>query len=356
MLKSQPIPNSYVSILLILFITLLLTNSCKKDNNNTPDSNIIGTDGGVYKIGNTEIFFPAESVSEKIIIEGSIEDTLTIPEHITLLSDIHKIQISNPDAYEANSATISIVHNDDPEILSIFVSSDGINWTNLKGYKNDQHLVASIPHFSYFFAGNATYTIFITNNSAYSVGVVQYQYDENIYNGLFYPTVMNSGHLETAYKIYFSWKESFMFWWANSGYLEEGKILTPASVAYTDQSTNNQISLNYSGSTYQFSNQIAGPVAGPLTIVQESSIPSGQVSCGIGFGNTPTYAIQATANVSSVFNITNHKYFIAVGSASVGEAVYPNAFISSTSIDFPDGHYNSEANINDDLTFTVNYY
>ncbi len=341
----------------MLTATMLLTYSCKKDNDDdTPDSNKIGTDGGIFKIGETEIFFPEGSVSEEVLIEGSIEDSIILPEHITILGDIHKIQLSNPDAYEPNTATISIVHNDDTEVSSIFVSSDGITWTDLRGYKNDKHIVASIPHFSYFFAGNATYSIIIKNNTMEMVGYVQYQFDENICNLEAYPLAMNSGYLQVMGQTLIQWNESFNFWWGNSGTVEVGNIITAEEEVQTDQSTNNQISLSYNGSTYQFSNQVAGPVAGPLTIVQENSIPINQIASGIGFENTPVYAVQGIPGTSAVFNITSNEYFISMGYASVGEVLNIYEFPSSTSIIFPTGEYHADVSMNSDGTYTVSYY
>ena len=341
--------------LVFLFLTSIM--SCKNEDSDddTIPITTIDKQGGVFKLGQLEIIFPENSVSEEIIIGGSIEEIVGIPENLTQISAIHKIDISNPSAYLPNSATIGINHNDDNEVISLFVSNDGIIWTNLGGFIHEEKIKAEIPHFSYFFAGNATYSITVENNSIESESLYIYQYDELISNiGNIFPVVMMSATIPSFVTSRFDWIENFIFW-SSTGQLVEGDTITTDNILNADQTTNNLVTLTNQNDSYILQSEGAGQVPGQLIIQVSGNIPISTVICGIGYQDMPTYAVEALPNSSIVFNPTSDEYFIGLGNMVAGQLLNPSVQ-PSADIEFPSGMYNANVVMTNSQDFTISYY
>ncbi len=353
--------NSYLGLfLLVLFLTTI--SSCKKeDSDDVNDSTInIGTAGGSFRIGQLEIVFPENSVTEEIIIEGNIVELTVLPENVTPLSEVHKIDISNPGVYTPNSATLGIDHNDNNEITSLFVSSDGITWTDLRGFRHENKIKSQIPHFSYFFAGTAMYNITLQNDASDSENFFLYQYDANICNYNTRPVVMQNKYLQPSSSSSFNWVENFMFWFT-TGQLIVGEIVNFETIKYADQTTHNLVTLTNQGGNYSFQSAVAGPTPGPLTIQTDATIPQFGLICGIGYAdfyyglsNMPTYAVEALPLANITFDITSNEYFVGLGYISAGQVIDPLAQ-PSISINFPSGSYNATVTLDAGQNLTVTY-
>ncbi len=342
----------YLGVFLLVLLTTM--SSCKKDSDCETDSTVtIGSDGGVFQFSKIEISFPDGSVTEDIIIDGSIVEMLVLPENITPISEIHKIDISNPDAYIANSASMAIDHDYHSEITSIFVSSDGNTWTDLRGVLYEDQIKAQIPHFSYFFAGKVQYEFTFQNDSTTSQNFFLYQYDANVSNSVTLPIVLQSITVYPFTTVSYNLTED-LFFWNSTGELSIGEIVKDEIIVIADQNTHNMVTLIEQNGSYIFQSSTAGPIPGTLTIQSDATIPQSGVLCGIGYGNTPSYVVRAAPNKNFTFNVTSNEFFVGLGDYVTGEFLNVST-LTSVSISFPVETFSTTVKLDDSQNLTVTY-
>ncbi len=340
--------------LLIVFLTAFA--ACKHNKIEGPDtSSNIGSSGGIYSFGDARLEFPENSLKHEITIDGTIEIFENLPDYITPASNLHRFHLSHPDAYNPHSADISITLDTPVDGLSLFHSSDGISWDNLRGISDGTTITSTIPHFSYFFSGTANYSIRLENNSPSEKNIILFQYDSDISNSTLASLVWFTNMVPSLSYITFNWVEDYSFCWGQTEVLIPGIIFSAAQSKQANLTSMNKITLESSNSNYLFTDQTSGPESGKLYIYQDGSISLDAVSVGIGMSGSPIYARQAMPNVITTFKISKPKYFVTVGDFIQGEVPDVNSLSNTQEISFPDGTYQAKVFINEDESWSVNY-
>jgi len=162
----------------LLIVLLAGTSACKKDKGT---SATIGAEGGVYEFGDVRLILPKGSLDHEITIDGTFESLDNLPEHISPVSNLHRFHLSHPEAYNTHTATIEF---DVPQMTtgaSIFHSSDGDTWSNLKGTYDGTKISTTIPDFSKFVTGSGSYTVNFINQTLSEETFIVFQYGEDIF-------------------------------------------------------------------------------------------------------------------------------------------------------------------------------
>jgi len=152
----------YTIIAVIAILSLLWIAGCGDDNNVTPvvptatpvAQTITQVGGGAITAGGARVDFPANSVNTNVTGTGAVVTNVTPPAGITVVSSIYDFTLSNPGAYNANTATITIPITATTGV-SVYRSTDGTNWTNIGGTVTGNNISALVPGFSFFLGGTA---------------------------------------------------------------------------------------------------------------------------------------------------------------------------------------------------------
>jgi len=212
-----------VSLLTLgLLITLLAgTSACKKDKpGETDTSATIGAEGGVYSFGDVRLVFPKGSLDHEITIDGTFESLDNLPEHITPVGNLHRFHLSHPEAYNANTATIEFAVSEMTTGASIFHSSDGSTWSNLKGVYDGTKISTTIPGFSLFVTGSGSYTVNFINNSSSEETFIVYQYGHDVLpinGGSFVYAWLGVDELAPGSQQSLSWSGGYSFYYTQPG-------------------------------------------------------------------------------------------------------------------------------------------
>jgi hypothetical protein len=118
----------------------------------------------------------------------------------------------------------------------------------------------------------------------------------------------------------FTWQVNYSFTWSQTGVLIPGVVFSATQNWAADLSMSNQVTFSHPGPAYTFTNQTAGPAAGSLFIVEDSTLPLKDASVGIGMSGSGTFAVQAQPNLNLAF--TPHpEYWIAFGNYTKGQVL-----------------------------------
>ena len=340
----------------LLIVFLVAFAACKHNKIEGPDtSSTLGSSGGIYSFGDALLEFPENSLKHEITINGAIEIFENLPDYITPASDLHKFHLSHPDAYNPHSADISITLDAPVEGLSLFHSSDGITWDNLRGVSDGTTITSTIPHFSYFFSGTANYSITLENNSSSDKTITLFQHDPNISSSSIVSLAWLSNMAPSLSQTTFNWLEDYSFCWSQTEVLVPGIIVSAAQSKQANTTSMNKITLENSNSSYLFTEPTSGPEPGKLYIYQDGSILMDAVSVGIEMSGSPIYACQGLPNAITTFNISTPKYFLVAGNFNQGEVLDVNSLSDTHEISFPDGAYQANVIINPDGSWSVTY-
>lgn len=195
------------------------------------------------------------------------------------------------------------------------------------------------------------YTIVFQNNSSMAAAACLYQTGA----GLTVPGTVHSVAWLTktaapTTKIVFQWSTDYYFFWAESGKLGEGAMLTGSQMWQVG--TLNQVTLTHASGYYTFSSQIAGADSKNFYIAQDKTIPANMAAAGLGMAGQATFAVQAQPNFTLVFNPTP-SYFIAFGNYTVGQVLDPATIFNAAALVFPANIFSLAATLNADNTWTI---
>ena len=199
-----------------------------------------------------------------------------------------------------------------------------------------------------------TYTLNFVNNSDQVGSVCVYQSDPNIGN----PDVMSLAWFtqpcapQTGAS--FSWQIEYSFIWDQTGTLGAGVTFTASENLDADLTSTNQVTLTTDepSGAYAFANQGKGSQDGTLYIVQDGSIPTGKLSCGIGMYHSGIYAVQAEPNETAEF--TPHPvYWITFGNHVHGEVLDVTTITNAAQVVFPPNVYSVTATLTSQNTWII---
>ncbi|MCD4783983.1 MAG: hypothetical protein K8T10_09190 [Candidatus Eremiobacteraeota bacterium] len=313
---------------------------------------VTNAEGGTYSLGQAQVTFPPSSVDRDIIVSGSTVSSSDMPSHLTPVSDRHRISLSDPDAYNADTATISITLSGSTEGVSIYHSSDGTEWNKLEGTVNGNIISAGIPHFSDFVAATESYTLKVNNNSFFSGTICIYQDNPNIGVSDVSSIAWLTEYVNPNSSTTFSWTENYSFHNSETSDLTPGLIFLSMQTLGANLSSTNKVTLTNSSGYCQFTNQTAGPSKGNLYIEQDNSVPSNQAAVGIGMYGRTTYAVMAQPDMTYTFTL-NPKYWITHGDYTSGQVLDTNNISNKKEFVFPSGCYSMNAVLNNFDEWTI---
>ena len=201
-------------------------------------------------------------------------------------------------------------------------------------------------------ANGMRYTVIFQNNSSNRGDACLFQKDP----GGGYPGVMSLAWFTRpaapTTRIQFAWELAYDFAWSQTGRLAPGVVFSASQVWPADPATQNQVTFTKEGGFYTFKDLTQGPQPGSLTIRQDSTIPMGMASVGIGMSGAATFAVQAQPYMNVMF--TPHpEYWIAFGNYMTGEVLDTQSMFNAAKITFPPNIYTMVATLNQDNTWTI---
>lgn len=199
-----------------------------------------------------------------------------------------------------------------------------------------------------------SYTLNFLNNSDQVGNVCVYQNDPNIGN----PDVMSLAWFTQPCAprtgASFTWQIAYSFMWDETGSLGAGITFTASEILDADLTSTNQVTLTTDepSGAFAFAGQGPGSQHGTLYIVQDGSIPTRTLSCGIGMNRSGIYAVQAEPNETAEF--TPHPvYWITFGDHFHGQVLDVTTITNAQQIVFPPNVYSISATLTDQNEWVI---
>ncbi|MBW1783341.1 MAG: hypothetical protein JRL30_21690 [Deltaproteobacteria bacterium] len=326
-----------------------------------PSTLITPDEGGGHSFGQVQITFPPGSVDNAVTVTGKTVSLEEIPSHITLLTDVHQVSLSNPDQYNSRTATLRFTLEESAEDANIYHSTDGANWENLVGDTDGNTISGKVNRFSYFFAGtpggtfdSTRYRVDFRNNSWNSGDVCIFQTPAETTTPVQYSTAWMTKFSHPTTNVVFLWTKNFSFCWGETGSLMPGVVFWCNQIIDADLASKNEITLaGTNNAGYAFTDQKVGPQPGLLYINQSEKIPYDRLSIGIAMSGSPVFVAQALPNMLTTFP-TSSKYWIAFGpNYRQGEVLDIRLIYRKAQLSFPPGVFTLKVTLNQDFTWTI---
>jgi hypothetical protein len=228
--------NFLVVTLLMIAAFAIVIIGCSNDNSGTNEGQnsmeITPLDGGTFSFGQGHVNFPPGSVEDLVSISSEAVSLEGIPVHVAPLTDVHKINLSDPDQYNSRTATLKFILQESIDGANIYHSKDGVNWENLVGDIDGNTISTKIYSFSYFFVGSIRESISVdfVNKSSISGNVCIFQTNSDSSGYYQYSTawLVRSSSPET--QVTFNWSIDYEFVWSSIGSLEPGTIFAASQI------------------------------------------------------------------------------------------------------------------------------
>ena len=194
------------------------------------------------------------------------------------------------------------------------------------------------------------FSIKAINNSSQSGSFMLFQRDRNMQQNVFSLAWMTQ-FVQPRNQTQFSWGVNYNFVSGQTGSLRPGVKFNASELVGTNLTNGNAITLAANG----FTNQMNQSPTGKLYIKEDSSIPMGSLSVGIGMSNAPTFVTQAMPNTQVIFTPTP-EYWIAFGNYEPGEVLDTQRINNCTRIEFNSGVTAMNVTFNQDGSWNVSPY
>ena len=320
----------FMAIALLLAMAIYLP-GCSSDTGEgsepeTVTDTISVVNGGVHKVGQAEVTFPAGAVDSDVTVTGQPVNLPEYPNNLTLVSGVHKISLSKPDAYNEYTASISIKVDDNTDNVYIYHSSDGANWTNIGRNVDGNTISALIPAFSYFMAAtpveqsSGIYSLNITNQSASSINVCLYQ--KSGWNPDAMSLAWYTASLLPDCNATFNWSNDYSFCWGQTGAIRPGVMFQCAQVVEADLNNANKIGLNRANDgNYYFTSPTSGSQSGSLSILTGASVPTNKIAAGYACSGRPVLVQQAFPGGTVEFSPEQTEIWLGISNCQQGEII-----------------------------------
>jgi len=314
--------------------------------------------GGTHAFGQIQIIFPPDSVDGSVIVSGETVTLNGLPGHIIPLSQIHAVSLSNPEFYNARTATVIFTLAGNLGTANIFHSKDGENWENLVGDIDGNTISSKISSFSFLmvasFSGlsSTLYSLAVQNDSPQDGAFCIFQRNSELSTS----TLSTAWLTRTAApdtSVNFNWTDDYSFTWSETDSLFPGIIFNTAQIVSANLTSENQIHFGFTSSGFAFSGQTQGSQEGMLYIEQDVTVPFNTAAIGIARSGSPIFVTQAEPNVVTAFNPSDSTYFIAFGNFTHGELLDTESIENSAELVFPPDVYNLNVVLNEDDTWTI---
>lgn len=199
---------------------------------------------------------------------------------------------------------------------------------------------------------NFQYTVIFQNNSTTPGIAGLFQQDPSPTDSWSLAWLTKYAYPTTS--VNFQWQPDYGFAWSQTGTLGTGVVVSASQYWPANLTTSNQVTLTYDAQhqAFTFVNQTAGPQSGSLFVNQDGTIPGNVAAVGIGMAGSPTFVVQAQANITVAF--TPHpQYWIAFGNYTQGEVIDVSTMNNPAQIVFPPNIYSMTAILNPDLSWTI---
>lgn len=319
-----------IAALLIMVMALYLP-GCSSDTGegSEPEAvtdTISAVNGGVHKVGQAEVTFPAGAVDSDVTVTGQPVNLPEYPNNLTPVSGVHKISLSKPEAYNEYTASISIKVDGNTDNVYIYHSSDGVNWTNIGRNVDGNTVSAPIPGFSYFMAAtpvqqsSGIYSLNITNQSPSTINVCLYQTSD------WNPNAMSLAWYTASVfpdcNVTFNWSNDYSFCWGQTGAIKPGVMFQCAQVVEADLNNANMIELNSSGyGSYYFTSPTAGSQTGSLSMLTGASVPISEIAVGYACSGSPALIRQAFPGETVEFSPEQAEIRLGISNCQQGEII-----------------------------------
>ena len=150
----------------------------------------------------------------------------------------------------------------------------------------------------------------------------------------------------------FQWSIDYSFVWGQTGTLMPGVTFSADQQLPADPNGANTVTFTQQYGSPQFSRLQSGGQPGMLSISCDASVPSRQISIGIGMSGSATFATQAMPNMTSVFGVSP-SYWFAFGNYQQGQVLDAQSITTAVQLNFPSGVYALTVTLNADGSFTV---
>ncbi len=303
--------------ILLLLITGLILPGCSSDTGegSEPEAvtdTISAVNGGVHKVGQAEVTFPAGSVNSDVEVTGKLVNLPQYPDNLKPVSSVHRISISKPEAYNEYAASISFKIDGDMKNVSIYHSSDGVNWESIGSKVSGNTVSTYIPGFSYFMAAAPTedsadnYSVTIYNKCSSVMSFCLYQTPENQPDA--YSLSWLVVNIAPSSSATLNWNNTYSFCFGE-GFYNWGWIFNSSQDYNADPFGINSILLTGgSNGNLHFVSPDSSAQAGTLCIKTDQSTPSNQTYVGYSCSGQPVMIQSAAPNTSTVFTPGNNTF------------------------------------------------
>jgi rhizosphere induced protein len=357
--RNFPVCLVLFSLSLLLLLPISAITGCSNDGNSIDEdqksTEINNLDGGILAFGQVHINFPPGSIEDTVSVSGKIVLEEDIPGHITPLSGVHRISLSDPEQYRARTASLKFTLSESIDGANIYHSKDGKNWENLAGNIGGNTISTKINSFSSFFVGNVsesastTYEVVFVNNSTLSGNVCIFQTAV----GSQLSTVWLGRYSYPDTQTTFKWSIDYAFTWAQTGPLMPGKQFMASQIVETSLTSDNKITIDYTDGAFAFTSKTLGPQPELLYVEQSANIPLNTASIGMAMSGSTVYVAQAAPNLVTAFNPVGSKGFIFFGDYEMGEVLDPEQISNKEELSFPESGYYLKAILNADHSWTI---
>ncbi len=352
-----------VILIMVLVMAVIILPGCSNSGDSSSlglvgNAVIVDENGGIYTNDDIQVVFAKGALDGRITVSGEVVSLDTIPNDILPVSKVHRIILSDPSRYNAYLANIKFTIANMPEGVRIYHSDDGVTWYSLGGDITDSVVSARTHKFSYFFAGHPhsstaqVYGITVANHTSKPVHVFLYDgytSEAVVWQVLQVPSFEATGG-ET---VSFQWTNTWSYYWAKSGLIGPGSIITPFQMANGDLEQNNYITLSNSG----FSATSAGPGTDiELVSINVTNVPNNAYTTGYMLSNIPFAAAQAQPNTLQQYQ-PGYEYLrfltIATGDYKQGEIIDPSTLSNPARLEFQIDQYGIGIDLNSDGSWTT---
>ena len=179
----------------------------------------------------------------------------------------------------------------------------------------------------------SSFNLLVQNLSGFRETFIIFTEDSGVSGGTrYWPIVMMAQQIDLGSQVRYSWAASYSYFYAQTGAVTVGELVTPSGTAQANLSTNNKVMLTQSGGGYQFVDQIGG-TTDSFTIECDGNIPFSELAVGIAVSGHPAVGTQADPNDIANFD-TAFRYYIGVGQFQQGEIISPLSLVGTALIPF----------------------
>ena len=152
----------------------------------------------------------------------------------------------------------------------------------------------------------------------------------------------------------FTWEIDYSFVWGQTGVLKPGITFSSGGIVPCSPSGNNTTTFSEKNKTPELSIPIHEQHDG-LFINDDTDLPAGEFSVGIGMSDAGTFVTQAGPGLKHLFKVTPTYYVAAGKNIKVGDVLDIETVTANAKITFPPNKFNATATLNAENQWAITY-